>query len=150
VAQAAIGKAVDIEILRKGQTKNVQVTVGRLEDEDDTDEPAKVASDDKNSLSGNIVFGLKLSTLTNDLRKKYGLDEKVTGVVVEGVDPRSPAAQKGIKPGDVIVEAAQETVTQPDDVAKSVEKVKKSGRKAVLFRVEDGKGDLRFIAVPFS
>jgi len=28
--------------------------------------------------------------------------------------------------------------------------VKKSGRKAVLLRVEDGKGDLRFVAVPLD
>ena len=43
---------------------------------------------------------------------------------------------------------AQDAVSSPDDVAKSIDKVKKSGRKAVLLRVEDGKGDLRFVAVP--
>jgi serine protease Do len=41
-------------------------------------------------------------------------------------------------------------VSDPDDVAASVAKVRKSGRKAVLLRVEDGKGDLRFVAVPIS
>ena len=60
------------------------------------------------------------------------------------------AAGKGIKIGDVIVEAAQDAVKSPEDVAKSVEKVKKAGRKAVLLRVEDAKGDLRFVAVPLS
>jgi serine protease Do len=69
-------------------------------------------------------------------------------VVVTEVDPASPAASKNIKPGDVIVEAAQEQVGTPEDVARSVEKVKKAGRKAVLLRVEDAKGDLRFVAVP--
>ncbi len=66
------------------------------------------------------------------------------------VDPQSPAAQKAIKPGDVIVEAAQDAVTSPDDVAKSIDKIRKSGRKAVLLRVEDAKGDLRFVAVPLQ
>ena len=37
VAQAPIGKSVDVELLRKGQAKTVQVTVGRLEDDDNTD-----------------------------------------------------------------------------------------------------------------
>jgi serine protease Do len=150
VAQAPIGKSVDVELLRKGQSKTLQVTVGRLEDEDDTDDQSSLTESKPSGAPGAAIFGLKLSTLTKDLRKKYGLDDKVTGVVVEEVDPRSPAAQKGIKPGDVIVEAAQDAVMQPEDVAKSIEKVKKSGRKAVLFRVEDGKGDLRFVAVPLS
>ena len=74
-------------------------------------------------LPGAAIIGLKLSALTPDLRKKYGLDAKIKGVVVEAVDPQSPAKQKGLKPGDVIVEAAQEAVTEPDDVAASIDKV---------------------------
>jgi serine protease Do len=128
----------------------MQVTIGRLEDEDDNNSDLKKPNDNTTGASGPAVIGLKLSALSDDLRKKYGLDDKIKGVVVEDVDPQSPAAQKGIKPGDVIVEAAQESVSSPDDVSKSIEKVKKSGRKAVLLRVENGKGDLRFVAVPFS
>lgn len=150
VAQAEVGQSVDLELLRKGQKQNAQVTVGRLEDDDDN------ASDLKNDLGkdadpkGSAIIGLTLSPLSDDLRKKYNLDDKIKGVVVEQVDPQSPAASKGLKPGDVIVEAAQDSVSEPDDVAKSVEKVKKAGRKAVLLRVEDSKGDLRFVAVPLS
>jgi len=150
VAQAEVGQAVDLQLLRKGQKQNAQVTVGRLEDDDDN------ASDLKSDLGkdadpkGSAIIGLMLSPLNDDLRKKYGLDDKIKGVVVEQVDPKSPAASKGLKPGDVIVEAAQDSISEPDDLAKSVEKVKKAGRKAVLLRVEDGKGDLRFVAVPLS
>jgi serine protease Do len=151
VAQAPIGKSVDVELLRKGQHQTLQVTVGRLEDEEDDNDQGNKAPEEKDSgTSGANVIGLKLSALSDELRKKYGLDDKIKGVVVEDVDPQSPAGQKGIKVGDVIVEAAQDAVEQPDDVAKSIEKIKKSGRKAVLFRVEDGKGDLRFVAVPIS
>jgi serine protease Do len=149
VAQAQIGKAVEVEILRKGQSKTVMVTVGRLEDEDTGEDEFKGPERGKGPADGAII-GLKLSALTSALRQKYGLDDKIEGVVVEDVDPQSPAAEKGIKPGDVIVEAAQDPVREPGDIAKSIEKVKKSGRKAVLFRVEDGKGDLRFVAVPIS
>lgn len=150
VAQTPIGKSVDVDVLRKGQKKSLQVAVGRLdEDEDDAGGPSQ--SDDKphgESPVGSTVMGLKLSALTSDARKKYGIDDKINGVLVEEVDPQSPAAQKGIKAGDVIAEAAQEPVTSPNELTKSIEKVKKSGRKAVLLRVEDGKGDLRFVAVP--
>jgi serine protease Do len=150
VAQAPIGKAVDVELLRKGQRKSLQVTVGRLDNGDDNDSDLKEQGGESSAPRGAAVIGLKLSALTPDLRRKYGLDDKIKGVIVEDIDPQSPAAKKGIKAGDVIVEAAQEAVNDPGDVAASVDKVKKAGRKAVLLRVEDGKGDLRFVAVPIS
>ncbi|MBN9246795.1 Do family serine endopeptidase [Hyphomicrobium sp.] len=150
VAQAAVGQAVDVELLRKGQKQNTQVTVGRLEDDDDNASDLKSDNGKDDDPKGSAIIGLQLSPLSDDLRKKYSLDDKIKGVVVEAVDPQSPAASKGLKVGDVIVEAAQDSVSEPDDVAKSIEKVKKAGRKAVLLRVENGKGDLRFVAVPVS
>lgn len=93
---------------------------------------------------------MTLSALTDELRGLYNLDKKVAGVIVTEVDGTSPAASKSIKPGDVIVEVAQDQVSTPDDVARSIDKVKKSGRKAVLLRIEDAKGDLRFVAVPLG
>ena len=150
VAQTPIGKTVDVEVLRKGVRKTVQIAVGLLNDEE---ESASKPNDEKpqgESPAFAAVIGMKLSPLTDAARQKYNLDAKVSGVLVEEVDPQSPAAQKGIKAGDVIVEAGQDPVLKPDDVAKSVDKVRKSGRKAVLLRVEDGKGELRFVAVPLE
>ena len=150
VAQAPIGKGVPVEYLRKGDRKTAQVVVGRLQDDSDDSAAPEKPSVDNGAPKGATIIGLKLSSLTDALRKRYGLDDKIKGVVVEDVDPQSPAAEKGIKAGDVIVEAAQDAVSAPDDVTKSVEKVKKTGGRAVLLRVEDGKGDLRFVAIPVS
>ncbi|HET6391172.1 Do family serine endopeptidase [Hyphomicrobium sp.] len=150
VAQSEVGQEVDVELLRKGQKQNAKVIVGRLEEDDDNASDLKSNTDEDEDPKGSEIIGLTLSPLSDELRKKYNLDAKMTGVVVEAVDPQSPAASKGLKPGDVIVEAAQDAVSEPEDVAKSVEKVKKAGRKAVLLRVEDSKGDLRFVAVPVS
>lgn len=153
VAQTPIGKSVDVDVLRKGSRKTVQVAVGLLE-EDEGPSPVNAkepdANDNEPSPSGATVMGMKLSPLTDDTRKKYGIGEKITGVIVEDVDGQSAAAQKGIKAGDVIVEAGQDPMSKPDDLAKSVDKVRQAGRKAVLLRVEDGKGDLRFVAVPLQ
>lgn len=153
VAQTQIGKTVDVEVLRKGATKTLQIKVGLLQDEIAGE--SKPEDEESDSPQGappvvSEVIGLKLVPLTDEIRRKYGLDEKVTGAVIDDIDPDSPAAQKGLKPGDVVVEAGQNPVSNPDDVVKSVDKVKKSGRKAVLLRVEDGKGDLRFVAVPLD
>lgn len=153
VAQTPIGKSVDVEVLSKGSKKTLQVAVGRLDDEDDDtgtgDKPDDSKPEKGNAPSASII-GLKVAPLTADLRKKYNLDDKVNGIVVEDVDPQSGAGQKGIKVGDVIVEAAQDQINSASDLEKSIEKVKKTGRKAVLLRVEGSKGDLRFVAVPLG
>jgi serine protease Do len=163
VAQTPIGKDVDVELLRKGQRMTLKVAVGRLAEES---EPVKASTKeapkskgkgkDRDKDSGKSappsgrpsLIGLVLSPLNDELREKHGIGKDIKGVIVLEVDPASPAAEKGVKVGDVIVEVAQEAVSSLDDIAKSVDKVKKAGRKAVLLRVEDGKGDLRFVAVP--
>jgi serine protease Do len=146
VAQAPIGKTVDVEALRKGAKKSFKVVVGRLVE----DEKEAEASPGEDKAPEPALIGLRLAPLTDELRQKHGIDQQVSGVVVTEVDPQSPAAQKGVKVGDVIVEAAQEPVSSVEDVAKSIDKVRKSGRKAVLLRLEDAKGDLRFVAVPLE
>ncbi len=70
----------------------------------------------------------------------------MVGVVVTEIADDSIAARKGLRPGDVIVEIGQEEVSAPGDVARSVAKAKKEGRKSVLLLL-DRKGDLRFVAL---
>ncbi|NOT70109.1 MAG: Do family serine endopeptidase [Hyphomicrobium sp.] len=154
VAQTPIGKSVDVEVLRKGTRKTVQVAIGQLEEDDapsavNKKEPEKKEAPPAAPASASVI-GMKLSPLSEALRKKYGIDAKVNGLIVEEVDGTSAAATKGIKEGDVLVEAGQDVLSKPEDLAKSVDKVRASGRKAVLLRVEDGKGDLRFVAVPLQ
>ena len=161
VAQTPIGKDVDVELLRKGQRTTLKVAVGRLAEED---EPVKTSAKEtpkgkgkgkdrdkdsnRSAPSRSSLIGLVLAPLSDELRTKHNIGKDMKGVMVLEVDPVSPAAERGVKVGDVIVEVAQEAVASLDDISKSVDKVKKAGRKAVLLRLEDGKGDLRFVAVP--
>jgi serine protease Do len=163
VAQTPIGKDVDVELMRKGQRTTLRVAVGRLiEDKEPVVALSKEAppknskgkGKDRDKDSGKAapsrssLIGLTLAPINDELRTKHNIGKDLKGVVVVEVDPASPAAERGIKVGDVIVEVAQDAVTTLDDIAKSVDKVKKAGRKAVLLRLEDGKGQLRFVAVP--
>ena len=144
VARAPIDKQVPVEILRKGEPLTLQITVGRLSEDDEKspeDEDAKPAA------PGLDLFGLKLSALTDALRSKYGIDSDVKGAVVDAIDPKSPAAGS-IKVGDVIVQAANEPVTGPKDLSKRIETVRKSKRKTMMLEVEDSKGGHRFVSVP--
>lgn len=152
VSQTPIGKQVDVEVLRKGEKKAFKLVIGRLQEDIDADDASK-QSDDKGAApapGGAALIGMKLAPLSDDLRQKFGFDKKVNGLVVTEIDAGSQAAKKGIKVGDAIVEAAQDAVATVEDIVKSIDKVRKAGRKAVLFRVEDAKGEMRFIAVPIE
>ncbi|MCB1505615.1 MAG: Do family serine endopeptidase [Hyphomicrobiaceae bacterium] len=148
VANATIGKAVPVEVIRKGEKRTISVEIGRLAD--DVVMESEAGGPEENDPDPKTLLGLKLEALSDELRSQYSIGKKVEGVIVTEVDPGSAAAAKNIKPGDVIVEAAQDQVALPDDVARSIDKVKKSGRKAVLLRIEDAKGNLRFVAVPLG
>jgi serine protease Do len=91
------------------------------------------------------TLGLTLSGITTDLKDKFSLADGSKGVVVVDVAKDSPAA-KGVRPGDLIMEAAQEEVKSPGEVSSKIEEAKKSGRKSILLLVER-QGDLRFIAL---
>ena len=60
-------------------------------------------------------LGMKLAPISQELRDKYQLNADQKGVVVTDVAPKSSAAERGLKPGDVIVEVQQGEVTSPAD-----------------------------------
>jgi serine protease Do len=147
VAQAPIGQAVPVEVLRQGQKKTVTVTVGLLEEDEIAAEPAPGKKEETPQASTSLL-GLTLAPLTDEMRSRFGFDPKVKGVIVVTIDPSSSAASKNIRPGDVITEAQQEPVDEIGDIEAAIEKVKKANGKSVLLLVEDAKGDTRFVAVP--
>ncbi len=145
VARAPIDQEVDVEVVRKGQHKTLQVMVGRLSEEDEA--KTALGGEAKPNSADATVLGLKLSTLTDELRSKYGLSAEIKGAIVDEVDPKSPAAAT-IRPGDVIVQAANEPVSGPQEFAKRVATLKKGSRKTVMLEVEDAQGSHRFVSVP--
>jgi serine protease Do len=151
VASTPIGKSVAVELLRKGENKTLNVTVGQVPASDEAADDT--SPDDDNVDQGDApdkeeLLGLSIAPLTDELRNQFGIGRTVEGVIITDVEPNSPAAQKNVKPGDVIVEVTQEKVKQPSDVLARLEALKKSGRRTVLLLLSDSKGELRFVAVP--
>lgn len=147
VADTAVGKEVDVVIIRKGEEQTKKVTLGRLQDPDKvqaavkTDEPAPEKPVTQKAL------GLDLAALNKDLRTRYKIKDSVKGVVVTNVDANSDAAEKRLSAGDVIVEVAQEAVSSGADIQKRVDQLKKDGKKSVLLLVSNADGELRFVAL---
>jgi serine protease Do len=149
VADTAVGKDVDVVVIRKGKEETRKVTLGRLEDTDKAKEAAAKSKDEPPAEKPvtQKALGLDLATLSKDLRTKYKIKDSVKGVIVTGVDNNSDAAEKRLSAGDVIVEVAQEAVSNAGDVKKRVDQVKKDGKKSVLLLVANGEGELRFVAL---
>ena len=69
------------------------------------------------------------------------------GVMVTEVEPDSPAADEGLRRGDVILEVGGKAVSRPSQVADEIDAAKSGGKKSVLFRVQSDEGE-RFLALP--
>ena len=149
VADSPVGKAVDVIIIRKGKEETRKVTLGRL---DDGEKPVEASAKTTAPVEAEKpvtqkALGLDLAGLSKDLRTRYKIKDSVKGVVVTGVDNGSDAADKRLSAGDVIVEVAQEAVTNAADVKKRIEQLKKDGKKSVLLLVSNGDGEVRFVAL---
>ncbi len=135
---AALGpKAkVDLQVWRNGSDKTLSMTLGTLPNQQEA--KAEVASGaGNNALSS---YGLTLSPAS----EVPGAGKQ--GVVVTAVDPDGSAAQKGLKVGDVILDAGGKTVGSPADLSAVLADAKKDGRKAILLRVKNG-AETHFVAL---
>jgi serine protease Do len=146
VAETPVGKTVDVEIIRKGQRRTIKVEVARLDDGDasSTGKPEPGSTDTRK------LMGLTLSPLTDEMRKRFQLKATLKGVVIIEVDAQSAGALRDLKPGDVIVEAQDEAVNSVSEILERIEKVRKSGRRQILLRIENAKGQVRSVAMPFQ
>jgi serine protease Do len=148
VADTAVGKEVDVLIIRKGTEQTKKVTLGRLDDgEKAVQASAKSQSDPAEKPVTQKALGLDLASLSKDLRSRYKIKDSVKGVIITSVDSGSDAAEKRLSAGDVIVEVAQETVSNAAEVRKRVDQLKKDGKKSVLLLVANADGELRFVAL---
>jgi serine protease Do len=148
VADTAVGKEVDVVIIRKGAEETRKVTLGRLEDGDKAVQAAaKTKEEPAEKPVTQKALGLDLATLSKDLRTRYKVKDSVKGVIITSVDGASDAAEKRLSAGEVIVEVAQEAVSNAADVKKRVDQLKKDGKKSVLLLVANADGELRFVAL---
>jgi serine protease Do len=176
VAESPVGKEVAVEIVREGKKQTVNVKLGQLtaaqeaaaNAEDDqqqqTDEGAETDNDKGGDKGGDKaqddgsgdeedqtgILGISLAELDDDAREVYKIAPSVEGVVISDVDPGSAAAEKGLKTGDVIVEIAQDFVSNPQAVADKLQELIDEGRRNAYMMIASPNGDLRLVAVPLE
>jgi serine protease Do len=152
VAETPVGKKVDVVVWRKGQETTLSVTLGELDEsaedmaatEDDEEAEPQQQPGEQSSKIG--ALGLELAAIGDKQRQDFDLGEDITGVVIVDVDPDGPAAEKDLRPGDVIIEVDQKAVQTPKEVAARVKSAQDSGYRVVTLLV-DRQGESQWIAV---
>ena len=151
VAETAIGKEVKVEVLRDGKMKTLTITLGELEQAEQAGlfgESAKANADPHSFAS----LGFTVAPLTDESRKEYEVPDEangnpINGVIVTEVVDGSPAAERGLTPGDVIRRIGQQQVMTVSDLIDGVAEVRKSNKTSFLLLVRRGSRE-RFVAIP--
>lgn len=149
VAETAINKSVDVDLWRDGKQVALKATVGELSDDDDNQQPQAAEKPAPKQENGQVnvgVLGLSVSPITQALRDRFDLPADVKGVIVTDLNPNGPAAEKGIRQGDVIAEVSREPVKTPTEFQAKIDAARKDGRKTVLLLVQ-GDAGLRWVAL---
>jgi serine protease Do len=139
----APGSAVKLNVLHKGQDKVVNLTLGQLPNT--VEAKADIDQDNGKPSRGTDVPKLGMTVAPANSVAGAGKD----GVVVTEVDPKSAAAERGFKEGDVILEVGGKSVASADDVRDAISAARNDSKNSVLMRVKSG-GSSRFVAVPLA
>jgi len=123
VASTTPGSNVTVKVIRNGKEKTLTVKIGEL--------PETMAAPGEEG-GGSALAGLSVRELTPELRERYGIPDKVDGVIVAGVAPGSNMRGK-IRPGDVITEINKNPIRNLRDYTRAVRKT--AGEKDILLLV---------------
>ena len=102
---AGVGETVLVEVLRDGESVELNVTMGVLPG---TTVVQNNTNDDVN-IEGTALLGLEVAELDADIAQQLGV-QTTTGLVVVGVDSDSPASEAGVQVGDVILQVGGQQI----------------------------------------
>jgi serine protease Do len=139
----APGSTAKLDVLHEGKSKTVSLTLGQLPNAQEA--KADMEVDGKSSIYGTDVPQLGL-TVAPAAKTDAGGKE---GVVITKVEPKSAAADRGLKKGDVILEVAGKSVSNPSDVGEALEAARTDKKSSVLMRLRSGAAS-HYVAVPLA
>ncbi len=135
VAESTVGRQVPMTVVRDGKPVTLTAKIEAMA----SSEPRASTKD-----SAKPSLGLAVQPLTPALAERLGMSEK-EGLVVQRVEEASPAAEAGVRPGDVIVEVNHKRVKTVEELKTAVEKRQKDKPVLLMLRRE---GANLYLAVP--
>jgi serine protease Do len=124
VAATPVGKSVTMRVIREGKPLVLTPTIARLTDKEE------IAAAGGGTGGKHTKLGLAVEPLTPDIARQLGVSID-HGLVVREVQDGSPAAEAGIRPGDVISEVDRQPVNSVEDLRRAVEK-RSDGKPTLL------------------
>jgi serine protease Do len=125
VALLAPGTKAELEFIRDGKERKLTVTVGKRDE-------GRIARQEGGS-GAVTALGLAAADLDDAARRQYRIGKRVKeGAVVTQVDADGPAAEAGVREGDVIVEADRRKVASAADLDAAVAEEGKDGKILLL------------------
>ena len=127
------GTKVQIEVNREGQKKTFGVDLAEMPAA--AAQPASEASPketvepEKSTVFGGVV----IADITDDVREALSLPKEIQGAVIVAIDTASPAAEAGLRMGDVIQEVNKQPVKNAKDLVTLSKKLKPTEK--ILMRV---------------
>jgi len=136
VALTPVGTKAELAVIRDGKEKKVEVIIGKL-DED------LVADGTMEGESSDRKLGLVVQELTPELAKSLGIEEQ-SGLIISDVKAGSPAAEAGIKRGEIIMEVNQKPVKNIKEFKEIIDKVEPGENILLLTRRDE---HTRFVVI---
>ncbi|MGC9337685.1 MAG: trypsin-like peptidase domain-containing protein [Candidatus Cloacimonadia bacterium] len=138
VANADIGKTVEIKILRDGKELIKKATLTPYPETT----PARVPPKEET----HEWLGIDVQPLDSDFAKR--LDVKADhGVIVSKIAPGSPAEESALQVGDVILEINNEPIKNIDDYYEIIDRIKEEKKKSILTYVLSGNDYYHYVAI---
>jgi serine protease Do len=138
VGATAIGATSRVEVLRNGQRRTLSLRLGERPAEQElaaANRPPNATPEPEQEQQGGVAqssLGVSVRPLTSEDRARNNLRASDTGLVVTSVEPTSDAAQKGIRPGDVIMQAGGSEIRNADDLTRAVAAARRANRPLLL------------------
>lgn len=142
VADSNPADTADVTVWRDGRSQKLRVKLGEVQN------TAPVAAAAPTNVDGPSALGLTLQALTEAHKAQLGLPAGVEGALVTGVEPDSAAAEKGIRPGDVITKVNDDNVNSVNSAIAALNEAR-ADDSAALLMVRRGDSQ-RFVALSFS
>ncbi|VAX04627.1 HtrA protease/chaperone protein [hydrothermal vent metagenome] len=149
VANTEIGKKAKIVVLRKGKRKSLTLVIDELPENENASDDESLTDEDQADQEVKEILGMGLEPLTEKSRKALKLEDNVAGVLITSVDRNSPAGEKGLRRGDVIVSITQEEVKTVEEALAKIEELRAKGRKSILLKIIRS-GNTAFVTVKFD
>jgi len=152
VGATPIGQAARVEILRSGQRRTLNVNLAERPSEQvlaANDAPNASPSAPSGPASPGVALsalGATLRQLTPADRARYELTDSDAGLVITEIADGSNLLEKGVAPGDVILQAGNAPVRTAEQLTSAIQAAQRAQRP-LLLQVESRGGGRRFVAV---